>query len=246
MDYVIIDTAAGSTTTVAAALEALGAQAEGLKAVWLSYPTARFVVPDDFGNTLQITEGTTTLRTYDQTCCMADALLTIINELRRSTECTCTFGHEGAYQLATIMGDVCGKRGKPGDMALMRDLAPVMESQAICGEGRALGSAVRQALELFGPEIEAHITKKTCAAGAWDAFKTYHILVSKCTGCGKCLKACDDRAIMGKPRFVHVIDQRKCSQCDRCRKVCPTHAVVRAGAKKPKTPPRPIPCRRKK
>jgi NADH-quinone oxidoreductase subunit F len=104
---------------------------------------------------------------------------------------------------------------------------------------------VLQALDLFGPEIEAHITKKSCPSGGCPAFQTYHILVSKCTGCGKCLKACDDKAIMGKAKFVHVIDQRKCSGCDRCRSICPTHAIVRAGAKKPKCPPRPIPVKRK-
>lgn len=72
---------------------------------------------------------------------------------------------------------------------------------------------------------------------------TYHILVSRCDGCGKCLDACEDDAIMGKPKFVHVIDQRACTHCDRGRTVCPREAVVMAGVKKPKTPPRPIPCR---
>jgi NADH-quinone oxidoreductase subunit F len=176
---------------------------------------------------------------------MADALLTVINELRMATECTCTFGHEGGYQLATIMGDICSKKGKPGDLALMRDLAPVMASQAICGEGRAIGRAVQQALDLFGDEIEAHITKKQCQTGGCPAFQTYHILVSKCTGCGKCLKACDDKAILGKAKFVHVINQRSCTQCGACLEACPEGAVVRAGAKKPKTPPKPIPVRRK-
>jgi len=69
--------------------------------------------------------------------------------------------------------------------------------------------------------------------------------VSKCTGCGKCLKACDDGAILGKAKFVHVVNQRKCTQCGACLEACPEGAVVRAGAKKPKTPPKPIPVRRK-
>ena len=165
----------------------------------------------------------------------------VCEELRTATDCTCTFGHEGGYQIVTILGDICSKKGKPGDIALLRDLAPVMQAQALCGEGRALAGAVLQALDLFGPEIEAHITRKSCISGGCPAFKTYHILVSKCTGCGKCLKACDDGAIMGKAKFVHVIDQRKCIQCDQCRQACPEGAVVRAGAKKPKTPPKPIP-----
>jgi NADH-quinone oxidoreductase subunit F len=205
---------------------------------------ATFVTPDHFGDEIEVSAAE--LVTFGPTDCMAHGLLDVCEELRTATDCTCTFGHEGGYQVVTILGDVCGKKGKPGDLALLRDLCPAMQAHAQCAEGRALAGAVLQALDLFGPEIEAHITKKSCPSGGCPAFQTYHILVSKCTGCGKCLKACDDKAIMGKAKFVHVIDQRKCTQCDQCRQVCPEGAVVRAGAKKPKTPPRPIPCKRKK
>ena len=108
----------------------------------------------------------------------------------------------------------------------------------------AEGGAVMQALELFADEIEAHFKKRQCPRGGCAAFKTVHILVSKCTGCGACLDACEDGAIMGKAKFVHVVDQGKCTQCQRCMKACPEGAVVLAGAKKPKTPPRPIPVKR--
>ena len=242
MDYAI--TTAG-TATVSELLSTLGVDAAGLKAVWVSLPAAAFVTPSGFDTQVEVAEGTV-LRTYDAKSCMADALLAIVQELRLATECTCTFGHEGGYQIATILTDICSKKGKPGDLALMRDLAPVMASQAICGEGQAIGRAVSQALDAFGPEIEGHITKKVCVAGACKAFQTYHILVSKCTGCGKCLKACDDDAILGKPKFVHVIVQKNCVQCNKCLEACPEGAVVTAGANKPKTPPKPIPVRRKK
>ena len=242
MDYAI--TTAGSAT-ISELLANLGVDAGGLKAVWVSLPAATLAKPDQFGTTVEVAEGTV-LRTYDDKSCMADALLTIVNELRMATECTCTFGHEGGYQIATIMTDICSKKGKPGDLALMRDLAPVMTIQALCDEGKAIGRAVSQALDLFGDEIEAHITKKVCPAGSCRAFQTYHVLVSRCIGCGKCIEACDDDAIAGKPKFVHVINQRACTQCDKCRQACPEDAIVTAGAEKPKTPPKPIPCKRKK
>ena len=239
MKYTITPT----KTTTKTLLKEQGVK-EKPKAVWFAYPMATFVTPEHYNDELDITA--TEVVAYGAEDCMAHALLEICEELRTATDCTCTFGHEGGYQIVTILGDICNKKGKSGDLALLRDLAPVMKAQALCGEGRALAGAVLQALELFGPEIEAHITKKTCPSGGCPAFKTYHILVSKCTGCGKCLKACEDGAILGKAKFVHVINQRKCTQCDLCRQACPEGAVVRAGAKKPKTPPRPIPCRRKK
>ena len=241
MDYAI--TTAG-TATVSELLSSLGIDPAGLKAVWISLPAAAFVTPSGFDTQVEVAEGTV-LRTYDAKNCMADALLNIVQELRFATECTCTFGHEGGYQIATILKDICSKKGKPGDIALMRDLAPVMVSQALCDEGKAIGRAVMQVLDAFSDEIEAHITKKVCPAGSCRAFQTYHVLVSKCTGCGKCLKACQDDAILGKPKFVHVIVQKNCTQCNKCLEVCPEGAVVTAGADKPKTPPKPIPCKRK-
>ena len=242
MDYTINQAGA---TSVSALLSASGAATEGLKAVWLSYPTATFVPAARFDEELEVAEGTSCLRTYDEGDCMCDALYRVVGELRMATECTCTFGHEGGYQLHTILGDACNKKGKPSDIALIRDLAPVMASQAICDEGKAIGRVALQALDLFGDEIEPHFTKKQCPTCGCDAFKTFHVLVSKCTGCGKCLKACDDGAILGKAKFVHVINQRKCTQCGACLEACPEGAVVRAGAKRPKTPPKPIPVRRK-
>ena len=241
MDYAI--TTAG-TATVSELLSTLGVDAAGLKAVWVSLPAAAFVTPSGFDTQVEVAEGTV-LRTYDAKNCMADALLNIVQELRFATECTCTFGHEGGYQIATILKDICSKKGKPGDIALMRDLAPVMAVQALCDEGKAIGRAVTQVLDAFSDEIDAHITKKVCPAGSCRAFQTYHVLVSKCTGCGKCLAACEDDAILGKPKFVHVIVQKNCTQCNKCLEACPEGAVVTAGADKPKTPPKPIPCKRK-
>ncbi len=242
MDYTINHAGA---TTVSALLAEAGASADEVKAVWLSYPTATFVKADSFGKELEVAEGTATLRTYGESDCMCDALCNVVNELRMATECTCTFGHEGGYQLSVILNDACNKKGKPTDIALMRDLAPVMEKQAICGEGQAIGRAVSQALDLFGAEIEPHFAKRQCPTSGCAAFKTYHVLVSKCTGCGKCIKACDDDAILGKAKFVHVINQKKCTQCGACLEACPEGAIVRAGNKKPKTPPKPIPVKRK-
>ena len=72
---------------------------------------------------------------------------------------------------------------------------------------------------------------------------TYHVLAAKCTGCGDCLDACDEDAILGKKRFVHVIQQDECTQCGACMDACDEDAIVRAGAVKPRCPAKPIPCK---
>ena len=97
----------------------------------------------------------------------------------------------------------------------------------------------------FGDEIEQHFTKKVCPAGECKAYMTYHILPTKCVGCGECVDACEDEAILGKPRFIHVIDQKACTQCGKCVSACDEEAIIMAGADKPRTPPRPIPIRKR-
>ena len=121
---------------------------------------------------------------------------------------------------------------------------PVDATSAPCELGRIMARTVQEGIDLFGDELDRHVSKRSCPAGECKAFMTYHILVSRCTGCGDCLAACEEDAITGKDKFVHVIDQKACIQCGRCLEACGEGAVVMAGARKPKTPPRPIPCKR--
>jgi NADH-quinone oxidoreductase subunit F len=55
---------------------------------------------------------------------------------------------------------------------------------------------------------------------------------------------CDDDAILGKKKFIHVIDQDECTQCGKCVEACDEEAIVKAGAIKPRCPQKPIPCKR--
>lgn len=228
-------------TTGRELLVALGVPEEGLKALYLGYPQSVFITPDKLDEPLELS--CDYVRAFTTESCMVQALAEIARTFHHESCGHCVYGHEGGFQVGTILMDITEKKGAAGDLALLRDLCPTMARLALCDVGRTLARTVLQALGLFGDEIEAHITKRQCPAGECKAFMTYHILVSRCNGCGACLDACEDDAIMGKPRFVHVIDQRRCTHCDRCCTACPQGAIVMAGAKKPKTPPRPIPCR---
>lgn len=86
--------------------------------------------------------------------------------------------------------------------------------------------------------------KKNCPAGVCARFVTYHILAAKCVGCGDCMEICGEDAILGKKRFVHVIDQEECTRCGDCLESCGEGAVVKAGVVKPRCPVKPIPCKR--
>ena len=175
--------------------------------------------------------------------CIVDALLRELdaNECRKCGKCV--FGYEGLTQLEMILRDISNRKGQSGDMELMRELCAAMTVQSLCEYGEDIGRAVLHALEANREELEEHVSKKACRAGVCKKFMTYHILADKCVGCGDCLDACGEDAILGKNRFVHVIDQDECTQCGACLDACEEEAIVRAGAMKPRCPKKPIPCK---
>lgn len=226
-------------TTVTALVEASGVT--DAKAVYVGYPNGALYVAGDGAAPVEL--GSDYVRVFGAKSCMAHALEEILSLYRHESCGRCVFGYEGSYQAHVTLADVCSKRGKAADVALLRDLCPVMKTQSLCEQGRIMAATTMGFLDGFGSEIEQHFTKKVCPASECAAYMTYHILPSLCVGCGDCLDACEDEAILGKPRFVHVIDQRACTQCGACVSVCEEKAIVRAGADKPRTPPRPIPIR---
>ena len=151
--------------------------------------------------------------------CIVDMLLKEV----RANQCQacgkCVFGYEGITQLELTLSDITEKKGRSGDLDLMKDLCQVMKTQSLCG-------------------------KKACKAGVCKKFMTYHILADRCTGCGDCMDECEEDAIQGKARFVHIIVQDECTQCGACLNACDEDAIVRAGSIKPKCPRKPVPCRR--
>lgn len=179
------------------------------------------------------------------TQCIVDTLCKLVSE----NECTgcgkCVFGYEGVTQLQLMLGDIAEKKGKSTDLAQMQELCEMMKSQSLCEVGAEIGAAVLAAIDVYREDFEDHIGRKGCRAGVCRKFMTYHILAENCTGCGECIDACEEDAVLGKAKFVHVIDQKECVQCGACMDVCEEDAVVRAGTVKPKCPKRPIPCRRK-
>lgn len=230
-----------SNTTTRELLAAAGVAEDGLKAVYLGYPMCTFVSPEHLGDA--VTLSCDEARVLGQGDCAVEAVRSILEAFRHESCGRCVFGNEGGHQLFAIFTDACNGKGQSSDVALMRDLVPVMREQALCEVGQRMAFVVEQALDLFGDEIESHVSRHQCPAGQCRALVTFHILVSRCIGCGKCMDVCEDDAIEGKAGFVHVVKQKDCTHCGKCLDACPKGAVVTAGVKKPKTPPHPIPCR---
>lgn len=213
------------------------------KGMYFGYPMGRFIGAPELDELMEIT--TDYIVIYNEENCMLHELLHLAEEFAQISCGRCVFGYEGITQINIILEEIVQKKGKPEDLKKLEKLSVQMQSQTVCDVGSVISTLVRDALNNFGEEIENHITQKVCQAMVCEKFMTYHILASKCIGCMDCIDACEDEAILGKSRFVHVINQNECTQCGACISKCFEEAIIKAGALKPKCPPKPIPCIKK-
>lgn len=212
-----------------------------VKGMYFGYPMGMVIGVDQLDIKLEIT--TDYIYVFDKMDCILDQLLKITGRYGKESCGKCVFGHEGITQINLILTDIAQKKGKSDDVELLLDLCSVMEKQALCEIGIAAAKTVLTTFQNFKEEIEEHITKKSCRAVVCEKFVTYHILPDLCTGCTDCVEECEDDAILGKKKFIHVISQDECIQCGACVSVCDEGAIVKAGAIKPKCPKKPIPCK---
>lgn len=214
---------------------------DSVKAIYLGYPSGHIIAESEFDQRAE--EKIEYVKLIADTQCMLDELAKIAFVYRRQTCGKCVFGHEGSAQIQLILTDMTQKKGKSSDLNLLLELCTIMQSQTLCEIGSSLALTVQDAIQKYREEIEAHITRKNCQAGVCSKFVTYHIMADQCTGCTECMDACEEDAIQGKKRFVHVILQDECTQCGACMDACEEEAIVKAGAVKPRCPMRPIPCK---
>lgn len=213
------------------------------KGMYLGYPMGMFISKDGLNEEIELK--TDYIEIYDENSCMLDSLLNISKRFLYESCGRCVFGYEGTSQINMILNDISMKKGRSDDLGLLMELCGKMKTQSLCDIGSCLAESVISCINYFKEEITEHINKKNCRALVCSRFVTYHILSDKCTGCNECMDACDDDAILGKKKFIHVIDQDECTQCGKCVDACEEGAIIKAGSIKPKCPAKPIPCKAK-
>lgn len=171
------------------------------------------------------------VQTFTKEDCLAAVLAALYQENTAHSCGKCVMCREGSWQLMSVLSDICGGKAKREDIALIEDIAPLIEAGALCDFGRNMVHPVSSALRTARAEIEAHVVKKNCPAGVCAAFLSYVIDPVKCTGCGECLDVCDYDAIEGKDGFIHMIDEKMCEKCDECVRICPEDAIITSGAR---------------
>jgi electron transport complex protein RnfB len=132
-----------------------------------------------------------------------------LDALLPQTQCT-RCGYDGCrpYAEAMASGDAAPNRCPPGGRATIAELA------------QALG---------VPPPMPDETVWPTLAAVDADAALVPTVAVideARCIGCYKCVLACPVDAIVGAPKFLHVVLADACSGCDLCLPPCPVDCIT--------------------
>ena len=206
---------------------ALSELVETAKPVLLGGCNGKFVAAAELANTTVSLEPLfDSIQTYGDKDCLAAAAAEAIHQCVGYSCHNCVLCREGSWHLENIFQSITAGKGKKDDLAMVEDIAPIMQEGCLCEFGRGMATAALTAVQVCRAELEAHIVKKTCPAGVCKAFANYAIRPDLCTGCGDCIDECPEDAIEGKKGFIHIIDQDLCEKCGKCAEVCPENAIA--------------------
>ncbi|KPK92110.1 MAG: NADH dehydrogenase, partial [Deltaproteobacteria bacterium SM23_61] len=161
----------------------------------------------------------------DENTCMVD-LAKFFLTFTQSESCgRCVPCRLGTKRMLEILQRITEGKGEPADLEMLRELAPMIKDASLCGLGQTAPNPVLTTLNYFLDEYRAHIEEKRCPAGVCKALIRYEIIAEACKGCGVCRKACPQKAISGKPKEVHTLDQSLCIKCGICYNECKFEAI---------------------
>ena len=206
---------------------ALSELVEASKPVLVGGCNGQFVAIPELAN-MTVTENYLfdSIQTFGDKDCLAVAAAEAMHQCAGYSCHNCVLCREGSWHLENIFQGITAGKGKKEDLAMVEDIAPIMQVGCFCDFGRGMATAALSAVQTCRSELEAHIVKKTCPAGVCKAFANYAIRPDLCTGCGDCIDECPEDAIEGKKGFIHMIDADMCEKCGKCAEVCEENAIV--------------------
>ncbi len=207
---------------------------EGFKAVQIGGPSGGCLtqehldMPLDYQNLKAIGAmvGSGGLVVMNHKTCMVE-IARYFMEFTQNESCgKCVVCREGTKQMLDILTDITQGKATMEQLALLEELARVVQKVSLCGLGKSAPNPVLSTLKYFREEYEEHIINKHCPTGQCKALQKYSIDADKCIGCGACLRKCPTNAITGEKKQPHVIDAAKCIKCGACMDACKFGAVL--------------------
>jgi NADH:ubiquinone oxidoreductase subunit F (NADH-binding) len=190
-------------------------------------PAKMFDLPVDYDslNKAGSIMGSGGMIVMDENTCMVDVAKYFMNFLKDESCGKCFTCRKGTQRMWEILDDISTGKGTVAELDLLEELANVVRDTTMCGLGQTGPNPVLSTLRYFRDEYLEHIKNKKCPAGVCKELITYSIN-ENCTGCQLCVKQCPEKAITGKKKEKHTIEQAKCIKCGACKSVCKFDAVT--------------------
>ena len=160
----------------------------------------------------------------DEDNCMVDIARYFLQFTQTESCGKCTFCKIGTKRMLEILENITEGKGKEGDIEKLEHLSQQIKTNALCGLGQTAPNPVLTTIQYFREEYVAHIRDKKCPTGGCKALIQFDI-TDKCIGCTICAKKCPVKAITGKVKELHIIDQETCTKCGICKDVCKFDAI---------------------
>ncbi len=197
-------------------------------------PESLIDLPVDFDRLTEVGSmmGSGGMIVMDESTCMVDVAKYFMNFLKDESCGKCTSCREGTKRMHEILTEISEGRGRPEHLELLEELGWVTAEASLCALGGTAPNPVLSTLRYFRQEYEEHILNRRCPAKVCRPLLHYQIIAEKCTACGRCAKACPEKAITGVQKTKKEkgkpfeIDQGKCIQCGMCFESCKFEAVL--------------------
>jgi len=185
-------------------------------------------VPIDFDNLVAIGSmmGSGGMIVMDEDNCMVDIARFFLDFTVDESCGKCVPCREGTKRLHEVLTRITEGEGEPEDLQRLEDLAENIKLTSLCGLGQTAPNPVLSTLKHFKDEYEAHVVEKKCPALVCKPLLTFEIK-DDCRGCTLCSRMCPVRAITGKTKEKHVINQDICTKCGTCLTVCKFGSIIK-------------------
>ena len=131
--------------------------------------------------------------------------------------------------LYLIPEDISNGRGSVEDLDLLKDCCELIIKANECELSVRTAELVKASLETHYDEWYDHLTRKRCKAMECPACYTLYIDPALCNGCGKCLGAAPENAVVGGEGMIHVIKKDLLAmKTGEFAAVCPVGAIKKA------------------
>ncbi|GAB1476390.1 NADH-quinone oxidoreductase subunit NuoF [Bacillota bacterium] len=190
--------------------------------------TQNLDTPIDFDNLVAIGSmmGSGGMIVMDEDNCMVDIARFFLDFTVDESCGKCTPCREGTKRMLEILDKITEGKGTMEDLSTLEDLADNIRNTSLCALGQTAPNPVLSTMKHFKDEYLAHVVDKKCPASVCKALLEYFI-TDGCTGCTRCVRVCPTKAISGKVKELHVIDQDICTKCGACMEACTFKAIIR-------------------